>query len=131
MEKRSNKTDKMTQGLIKEIGLHKPSERFTENVMNAVFQLESKKQTYRPLISKKGWLLLFLFTTTIIVVLSVFPINGLNILNGFDLFDKPLIQFSIPEFDISKETIYGIGFLSLFLLQIPILKKQLDKRTIV
>lgn len=130
MEKQSKKTDIITQGLIKEGGLHKPSAKFVDNVMDAVTQLKKEQEIYHPLISKNAWIVLIFLIATIVVILSVFSNIDYTLLSNYDLFDKPFFNVTLPEMKFSKEVIYGIGFLGLFLLQIPILKRQLDKRYI-
>ena len=130
MEKRSENIDKNTQGLIKEGGLHKPSYNFVENVMEAVSTLEIKQEVFKPLISKKGWMLFILFSIAILVILTIIPNNDYSILSSYEFFQKPIFNVSIPEMKLSKVMIYGIGFLGLFLLQIPFLKRQLDRRYI-
>ena len=130
MEKRFENIDKKTQGLIKDGGLHKPSDNFVVNVIEAVSTLEIKQEVFKPLISKKGWMLLILFSIAIIIILTIFPNNDYSFLSSYEFFQKPIFNISIPELKLSKEMIYGIGFLGMFLLQIPFLKRQFDKRTI-
>jgi len=62
------------------------------------------------------------------VLLFIFPVfsetplfSQLTIPEGFNF------EFNLPEINFSKTTIYGLGFLALFLIQIPFLKRQLEK----
>jgi len=128
MEKSSKKIDKITQEIIRSGGLHKPSDHFMENVMEVVSTLESEKISYSPLISKKIWTILSLTFMAIIAYVLLFSNADYAFLENLVLFDKmAAFDLSLPEMKLSKEIIYGIGFLGLFLLQIPLLKRQLDR----
>lgn len=132
MDKQSNKIDKLIHKLINEAGLENPSTEFFINVMDKIeVQKVSQPIVFQPLISKKIWLLIVSFTIVALVLLSVYPI-----FTEFTLYQLPslsklsfqLPEMQLPEIQFSKITIYGIGFLSLFLIQIPFLKKQIDQR---
>ena len=81
---------------------------------------------YQPLISVKMSILLLLITIVSIVLFMYFPIIYTTTL--FQLPSFSSLSFDIPEISLSKTIIYGLGFLSLFLIQIPFLKKQIDQR---
>ena len=127
MDKQSNKNDKLIHNLINEAGLDNPSADFLSKVMD---KIETQKVTqpivFQPLISKRMWLLIVLFTIVALVLLSVYPIFTESTLYQLPKWNKFSIQ--MPEIHFSKITIYGLGFLSLFLIQIPFLKKQIDQR---
>lgn len=127
MEKSSKKIDKITQEIIRSGGLHRPSNDFVENVMKAVSAIESNRFTYTPLIPKKGWVILFLTFLVLLVYIFFFSDTDFTLIGNILLFEKiAAIDLKLPEIKLSKELIYGIGFLGLFLLQIPFLKRQLD-----
>ena len=127
MEKPSKKVDSYTESLIKEAGLQKPSADFFANVMNAVeAEKASQPIVYQSLISKQMWMVLSVVSIIVIGFLLLFPSSSETIVNLPSLnFEK--LSFHIPELHFSKITIYGIGFLGLFLIQIPFLKRQLNK----
>ena len=127
MDKQSNKIDELAHQLINEAGLENPSADFFSNVMDKI-EVKSVSQpiVYQPLISVKMWLLLISITIVSIVLLMYFPI--INSSSFFQLPSFNYLSFKLPEIHLSKTTIYGIGFLSLFLIQIPFLKKQIDQR---
>ena len=132
MDKQSNKIDKLTHKLINEAGLENPSAEFFINVMDKIeAQKVSQPIVFEPLISKKMWMLIALLTIVALVLLTIYPVftessfYQLPSLNKFAI-QLPEVQF--PEIHFSKITVYGIGFLSLFLIQIPFLKKQIDQR---
>ena len=132
MDKQSNKIDKLTHKLINEAGLENPSAEFFINVMDKIeTQKVSQPIVFQPLISKKMWLLIISFTIIALVLLSVYPIfteTSLYQLPSVSKFAFQLPEVQFPEIHFSKITVYGIGFLSLFLIQIPFLKKQIDQR---
>lgn len=128
MDKQSKNIDRITKNIIKDAGLHQPSPNFLTNVMEAIeVQTVSQPNVYRPLISKNMWILLVVLTAAVSVLLFMFPVfsesslfSQLNIPNQYNF------EVSLPKINLSKTTIYGIGFLSLFLIQIPFLKRQLN-----
>ena len=137
MDKQSNKIDKLTHKLINEAGLENPSAEFFINVMDKIeAQKVSQPIVFEPLISKKIWMLIISFTIVALVLLSVYPIFTETSLYqlpslskfAFQLPEVQLPEVQLPEIHFSKITVYGIGFLSLFLIQIPFLKKQIDQR---
>jgi hypothetical protein len=128
MEKSSKKLDRITRQIIKMGGLHQPSTDFMENVMESVSKIESEKFCYTPLISKKVWIILLLLILALTTYLFLFTNVDFALLENMLLFEKiAAFDLSLPEIKLSREMIYGIGFLGLFLLQIPLLKRQLDR----
>ncbi len=129
MEKQSKNIDRITKNIIKDGGLHQPSTNFLSNVMEAIeTQSVSQPIVYKPLISKTKWGILFVITVLILVLIFIFPVfsetplfSQLTIPEGFNF------EFNLPEMKLSKTTIYGVGFLALFFIQIPFLKQQLEK----
>ena len=118
--------------VIKETPLESPSHDFTAKVMaNVLATGKSKATIYRPLISKKGWLLVF----AIIATIGYFIVNGSsqsqqttwsfgpglkNFLSNFG--DVSLFQFSkITTSVIVLATI-------MIFIQITWLKNHLNKR---
>ena len=128
MEKQSENIDRITKKIIKEAGLEQPSPNFFSNVMEAI---ESKSASpsivYQPLISKKMWGILSVLTAVVLVLLIVFPVfSEASWISEVTLPEQFKFEFNFPELKLSKTAIYGLGFLSLFLLQIPFLKRQLN-----
>ncbi len=129
MEKQSNNIDKITKNIIKDAGLHLPSSSFLTNVMEAIeTQSISQPVVYKPLISKAIWILLFTLTIVALVLLFIFPVfSETSLFSQLTIPEEFNFEFNLPEMNLSKTTIYGIGFLALFLIQIPFLKRQLEK----
>ena len=125
MEEQFKKDDKILSELISEAGLDSPSLSFDDNVMRAIKEAEAKSIAYKPLIPKKIWVFI---TIGFAALLAVLIFSG----PGEPGIIKNLVGdtgFSIPEFSVSRIFIYAIAFLGLFLVQIPILKRQLIDRT--
>ena len=128
MEKQSENIDRITKKIIKDAGLHQPSKDFFSNVMEAIeSQSTSASIVYKPLISKTTWMLIFAIAAVVLVLLFVFPVfSETSLINPITIPEQFKFNFTLPEMKLSKTTIYGVGFLSLFLLQIPFLKRQLN-----
>ncbi len=127
MEKPSKKVDSYTENLIKEAGLQQPSTDFFANVMNAVeAEKASQPIVYQSLISKQMWRILLVASVVVIGFLLLFPSSSETIISLPNLHLEKF-SFHLPELHFSKITIYGLGFLGLFLIQIPFLKRQLNK----
>jgi len=128
MEKESKNIDRITKKIIKDGGLEQPSPDFFSNVMEAIAsQSTSPSMVYQPLISKKVWMLLFVLTAAVLVLLFIFPVfSETSLINPITIPEQYKFSFNLPKMKLSKTAIYGVGFLSLFLLQIPFLKRQLN-----
>jgi hypothetical protein len=132
-ENEDKNIEQYVHAIIKEMPLESPSPDFTAKVMQSVLALDKSKATvYKPLISKKGWVLIF---GGIIATLGYFIINGHAQNVGqpwsFDTGVKDLIKmFSDSHLFQFSRTIINIIFLSvvLMIIQITLLKNYLDKR---
>ncbi len=76
---------------IKEIPTETPTVNFTANLMKSITALETLKTTtvYKPLISKKGWFVIFLAIMAILFI----PLNSAKEV----LFTLPKFNFSFVE----------------------------------
>jgi len=129
MEKLSKNIDRITKNIIKDGGLHQPSPSFLTNVMEAVeAQTANNEVFYKPLISKRIWILLATLSVVVLGLLFIFPVfSEAYLFSQHSILEGINFEFNLPKINLSKTTIYGIGFLSLFLIQIPFLKRQLEK----
>jgi len=119
--------------VMKETPLESPSYNFTSKVMANVLALDkSKATTYKPLISRKGWILIF--AGIIAVLLYFFLSDTAKSANHswlFDLTGKNLIPTlnSSNLFQFSRLTVNVIVAATvLVLIQIVVLKNYLNKR---
>jgi len=124
MEKPSKNIEKITQDWVREAGLEQPSSAFVRNVMNAIEKKSATQKVYRPLISRWGWGMVAAVFVVSVTLLYLFPIGELNYFNNVNLAEVPTIKNPFAGLEVSKTMIYGIGFLALFLVQIPFLKRQ-------
>ncbi|PKA82158.1 hypothetical protein ATE92_0283 [Ulvibacter sp. MAR_2010_11] len=126
MDKPSEKIESFTRKLVKEAGVSKPSIDFKSRVMEAVIQQSQIQKVYQPLLSKQ---VLGLFVVVIVVgvaVLYFMTFENSTLLERLDLGRN--LNISIPEMKTSKMLTYAVGCFALFLVQIPFLKKYLEKQ---
>ncbi len=123
MEKSHDKLEQITNKWVEEAGIEQPSANFVSNVMGVIDAKATRKQVYRPLISRKAWLWVAAMAVASIALIYYLP-EGQNSL--FTNLEAPLLSFERPfqGVELSKTMIYAIGFLALFLVQIPFLKRK-------
>ena len=124
MEKSSKHIDKITQDWVEEAGIEQPSFGFANNVMRAIEAKAVREKVYRPLISLRGWGLVAAFFVVSVVLLYYIPIGEIPYLKNMDITNVPSIKNPFAGLEVSKTMVYAVGFLVLFLIQIPFLKKQ-------
>ena len=122
MEEQFKKQDQILKKLIVEAGSESPSPDFKSKIMDAIQEKAEAKVVYKPLISGKIWIGVAAVFIAVVVIAVLFPSTG--ILSSFNI-EMPIIEtgFSLPKPEFSKTFVYGMIFLSLFLFQIPFLKK--------
>ena len=128
MEKQSNNLDDFTRKLIVESGVHKPSLDFSKRVVEAIESKAVSLNVYQPLISRKSWVFIIITCAACFISFYFFPSTGNSILDKLEIGQYLDVQFSLPDIKLSKTFIYAIGFMSLFLIQIPILKHYVFNR---
>ena len=100
--------DEVTKKWVKEAGLQQPSPQVLQNIMKTV-----EKKPYQPLINFRGWVLVAALFVLCMGLLYFYPIDmPFQMANGY----------SLPSINVSNITIYAVGFLVLFLIQVPFLK---------
>ncbi len=119
--------------LVKEAGLNHPSSGFSQNVMNQIKAMAVQKPiVYKPLISKKAWIIITTVLLGLLVVIAFLSDPQTSVLNTIDLsflsFKSINLNNPLSGFTFHKTTLYGILFLAaLFFIQIPILKRRIDR----
>ncbi|TJY36341.1 hypothetical protein [Pontimicrobium aquaticum] len=123
--------DKLAKKVIKSSGIKSPSVDFTTNVMKAVEHVSiGSSITYKPLISKSGWLVII----SILVGVSVYMMFGNLDSTWVKSIDYSMISNNkltelLSGVTFSKTLSYAIGFFGLlFFIQIPLMKHYLNKR---
>ncbi len=124
MEEQFKNIDRLTEKLVKDAGINKPSANFLSDVMSAVNQT-AIKQEYKPLISRATWFIIAALFAASIVTMYFYSSPELSLLQDLNLFEKLSFEIPTSEFKIPKTMVYAIGFLGLFLFQIPFLKNYL------
>ena len=122
-----------TKKYVKEIPTEKPSLDFTLNLMSKIAELPSlsKAIAYKPLISKKGWFIMF----AVIIAVIFIPFKS----NEESLFTLPEINLSFLDklnftglldgFNVSSSTMYfALVFSALIFVQIFYLKGYFEKQ---
>lgn len=117
--------------LVKEAGVDSPSSDLLKNVMNHV-ELSSAKQSfsYTPLISKKSGLLIAFAILILLCGLFYFSEGNESVMDtiDFSMLKANTVKNPFKNFTLHKTSIYGILFLTfLFFVQIPLLKRRIDK----
>lgn len=130
-ETEHKKLDALIKELIKETPENNPSPDFTDKIMLKIEVLNSiKSTTYQPLISKKTWVFLCIFSIVLIGLL----VNNVSFekttwLTHISI--KNYIDFQLPNLSIGYKfpRIFLYGFLCfsiMILIQIPLLKNYFD-----
>ena len=125
MDKPSKKEEQFTRDLLKSAGLSTPSEGFSNRLMQTIVSRQVAKNVYQPLLSKKAWGVLVILLMIVVIAIFVLPLNQESLLDKLGMTSN--FNFSFPEFKLSKTFTYAIGFLALFLVQIPFLKHYFGK----
>ena len=124
MEEQFKNIDRLTEKLVKDAGIHKPSANFLSDVMSKV-ERKAILQEYKPLISRSTWLIIGTLFAASFVALYFSSSPELSLLQDLNIFEKLSFEIPISEFQVPKTMVYAIGFLGLFLFQIPFLKNYL------
>lgn len=130
-----SKEDKNLENLVEKMmqnsSLETPSFDFTSKVMSDVFSLEKKKSfSYQPVISKRGWLIIFAAIGALITWM-IFNVSGNKVSSNIDLSfinaDNIFTIFSGFQFPAITTNIILIAMVMMFI-QILFLKSYLNKR---
>lgn len=127
MEEQFNKEEKILRKLVKETGLEEPSAGFKTRLMSAIEEKAAKQVRYQPLIGRKVWIGVAAAVVGILIVTYLYPSGGADTAFGIDITSVET-GLSMPKMEFSNTFLYGMIFLSLFLLQIPLLKKYVEAR---
>lgn len=124
MEDSSKNMENITQKWVKEAGIEQPSQGFSIKVMDAIQLKQQQVKVYQPLISARGWGIVAALFIISLVTVYFFPLADASYLSDLDLSKVPTIENPFKDMQVSKTMVYGIGFLALFLVQIPFLKRR-------
>ena len=127
MEEQSNELDKFTSKWVQEAGVQKPSSSFLDAVMESVIA-QAKPVVYAPLISKKVWIILSIIAVCCLLYMYWVPMAESSLVNIALVREKLAFDNPLADFKFSKVSAYALGFLALFLVQIPFLKRMISQR---
>ncbi|TBW26483.1 hypothetical protein [Gramella sp. KN1008] len=124
MEKQFNREDELMKRLLNEAGTERPSADLKKRIMMTVENRNVTIKPYQPLIPKFMWYLLAACLVSAVAGLYMMYAD-VSLSWSFDL---QLSQyFDMPRIDLSRTMQYAIAFIALFFLQIPFLKRFLDR----
>lgn len=124
MEEPSKNIEEITREWVKEAGIQQPAAGFVNGVMSFIEAKAAPNKGYQPLISLRGWGVVSMVFLAAIVLLLLFPIGGVNYFENMDIPNFSEVKNPFAGLEVSKTMIYGFGFLALFLIQIPFLKRR-------
>ncbi len=129
MDKPTKEFDAIADKIIEEAGFVNPSIDFTSKVMEKIVVRSASKFVYTPLISKSGWVFIVGIFAISIGLLYLYPMGGASYFSDMKISELPQITNPFANLKLSKTLVMGIGTLTLFLVQIPFLKKLIEKPT--
>lgn len=128
MEKRSKNIEEFTQKRVKEAGLEHAPIGLYQRIMNTVELIPVGQFIYKPLISRKAWIWIGVIALAVLAILLLLPWEASSYAGRLkESIDIPWAN-PLADLKLSKTALYAIIGIGLFLLQIPLLKRQLDKR---
>lgn len=124
MEERYNREDELMKSLLREAGTEKPSSDFKSNIMMRLESRKTELSPYEPLISKSVWMMLG--GGMIASILALYLINT-EYFFDYNLDFEFLSSVKLPSIDLSRTMQIAIAFVALFFLEVPFLKRFLDR----
>ena len=124
--------DKLAKKVMQSSLLESPSLDFTANIMAKVENSAISNVTvYKPLISKRAWLLISILVIGSLSYVIFGNVEGVSWVDkvDFSIITNNKIAETISGITFSKTLLYAIGLCGvLFFVQIPMMKHYLDKR---
>ncbi len=120
--------DDLSKELIKGDTIESPSIDFTASVMKEIEALNVSSASYKPLISKIGWLAIIVIAIVISFIIYSNNLMSSSLLDLSVLSENKLFEV-ISSLKISKTLIYAIVLFGvMFSIQIPLLKSHFNKQ---
>ena len=129
----NNKTDKylddLARTILTESNVESTSFNFTNQVMSHIYQLKTNQAlTYKPLISKTGWLLIAL-GSIVVLCYALFFGQEEDSLGWLNKVNFKVLSNIFLGFKLSKTVTYSIVLFGFMLcIQIPLLNHHFNKR---
>ncbi|MDX1761706.1 MAG: hypothetical protein R3218_06085 [Christiangramia sp.] len=123
MEKQFNREDRLMKKLLNEAG-ERPSVDFKSNILSRIESRKVEIKPYKPLISNSVW-----FVLAGVMISSMIGLYFINSDVSFNYdFDYEIFgNINMPRIDLSQNMKYAVAFVALFFLQIPFLKRFIDR----
>ncbi|QIE60596.1 hypothetical protein G5B37_13790 [Rasiella rasia] len=126
MEQPFKNEEDIIRTLVQESRLESPSANFSKSIMEKI-EVNTTVTAVRPLLSTSGWVAFVAFLIAGSVLLYLYPIDKVSLADR--LVDTlHTYKTSTPSLHVSRGAQYAFLFLALFLIQIPFLKRFLDKQ---
>lgn len=125
MEKQFSREDKLIKKLLNEAGTEKPSAELKSRIMMAVESRKAVVTPYTPLIPKFVW-----YIVTGVILSAVMGLYLMYTEVSFSWsFDFRMPRYiDMPNIRLSQTMQYAIAFIALFFLQVPFLKRFMDRQ---
>ncbi len=129
MEKQFNREEKFLRKLLHEVVTEKPSADFKSKIMKHIEANKVPVKAYEPLISEGVW---YIVATALVIGAGGFYIQFPNTIidfsGNFDYLKLDILEMHLPNIHLSRTMQYAVAFVALFFLQIPFLKRIIDKQ---
>lgn len=128
MEEKFDREEKFFKKLLNDAVTEKPSAGFKGKIMMHIEANKASVKAYKPLISKRDWYLVAI--TLLVAVGGIFfgLENSINFWENSDYLKLEIPEINFPKFYLSRTILYAFAFVALFFLQIPFLKKIIDRQ---
>jgi len=120
--------DKFTKKWIQDGGLETPAPNFSDTIMKAISSSKKPVVVYSPLVNTKGWLFIAAMLIGVGVFLYFNPSDSNKWIDEIAIHNHMSFDLTFKSIQISKTMMYALGFLSLFFIQLPFLKRFVEKK---
>lgn len=125
MEKQFNREDELMKKLLNEAGTEIPSADFRNRIMSVVESRKASIKPYQPLIPKFVW---YMVAACLLAAVSGLYMMYADVsFSWSNNFRMPKFM-EMPNIRLSQTMHYAIAFIALFFLEIPFLKRFMDRQ---
>ncbi len=129
MKKQFNREEEFLRKVLNEAVIEKPSADFKSKIMRHIEANKVPVKSYEPLISER-----VSYIVAITVVLAAgglyiqFSDTIINFSGNSDYLKLEIPEINFPKIYLSRPMQYAFAFVALFFLQVPFLKKIIDRQ---
>ncbi len=124
MEKRYKREEELIKKLLDEAGSEKPSSDFKSRLMMKLEARNIELKPYKPLISGSIWV--GIACLLLVAMASLYLLDPETSIS-YEI-NLNFLQFlDFPQINLSRNMQYAIAFIALFFLQVPFLKRFIDR----